>query len=67
MSAGLVKLPMYGLHVWLPKAHVEAPVGGSLLLAGTLLKLGGYQIYRVKVEAPMAFRELDGLLLCVSV
>ena len=43
----LVKLPIYVLHVWLPKAHVEAPVGGSMFLAGVLLKLGPYGIIRL--------------------
>ena len=50
MMPGLFKIPVWPFHVWLPKAHVEAPLGGSLLLAGILLKLGAYQIYLFKKQ-----------------
>jgi len=47
--AFLVKLPVYIGHLWLPRAHVEAPVAGSMILAGVLLKLGGYGLGRVNI------------------
>nr|AFI23547.1 NADH dehydrogenase subunit 4 [Peloridora minuta] len=45
--AFLVSIPLFGFHIWLLKAHVEAPVSGSMILAGVLLKLGGYGLMRV--------------------
>ncbi len=51
--AFLVKTPLYIVHLWLPKAHVEAPVAGSMILAGILLKLGSYGLFRLAHKFPL--------------
>nr|BBM34858.1 NADH dehydrogenase subunit 4 [Nectoliparis pelagicus] len=59
LMAFLVKMPLYGVHLWLPKAHVEAPVAGSMILAAVLLKLGGYGMMRMIVMLEPLTKELS--------
>src|SRR5213592_4083524 len=62
------KLPTWPLHTWLPDAHVEAPTGGSVILAGVLLKLGGYGLIRFNVQMlPTAAVDLYWLLALVGI
>lgn len=58
LTAFIVKLPLFSVHLWLPKAHVEAPVAGSIILAAILLKLGGYGLIRFI----LLFKEINHLL-----
>nr|YP_009743857.1 NADH dehydrogenase subunit 4 [Barbourion lemaii]QIE12608.1 NADH dehydrogenase subunit 4 [Barbourion lemaii] len=64
--AFLVKMPMYFVHLWLPKAHVEAPVSGSMILAGIMLKLGGYGLLRVLIFLQEINMKLNYIWLVVS-
>ncbi len=67
LAAFAVKVPMWPVHTWLPDAHVEAPTGGSVILAAIMLKMGGYGFLRFSLPVtPDASRELDWLLITLS-
>jgi NADH-quinone oxidoreductase subunit M len=67
LGAFAVKVPMWPVHTWLPDAHVEAPTGGSVILAAIMLKIGGYGFVRFSLPiVPDASRELDWVILTMS-
>jgi NADH-quinone oxidoreductase subunit M len=67
MAAFAVKVPMWPVHTWLPDAHVEAPTGGSVVLAAIMLKLGGYGFIRLSLPVvPDASHALAGFVITLS-
>jgi len=65
--AFIVKLPIFTLHLWLPKAHVEAPVAGSIVLAAILLKLGGYGHIRINKIITQPIFYLSYILIAIAI
>ncbi|NNF16515.1 MAG: NADH-quinone oxidoreductase subunit M [Gammaproteobacteria bacterium] len=67
LLAFAVKVPMWPVHTWLPDAHVEAPTGGSVILAAIMLKMGGYGFIRFSLPiTPDASAALDGFIIALS-
>nr|AHA52508.1 NADH dehydrogenase subunit 4 [Euurobracon breviterebrae] len=64
--AFFIKMPMYLTHLWLPKAHVEAPIMGSMILAGTMLKMGSYGIYRMMIICPLLYTNFSKYMIFIN-
>nr|YP_009728667.1 NADH dehydrogenase subunit 4 [Asobara japonica]QHR84923.1 NADH dehydrogenase subunit 4 [Asobara japonica] len=64
--AFFIKMPMYMLHLWLPKAHTEAPISGSMVLAGIMLKLGSYGLYRSMMIFPNMMTSMNIYMIIIS-
>nr|AML25948.1 NADH dehydrogenase subunit 4 [Staphylinidae sp. BMNH 1274220] len=62
----LIKMPMFFVHLWLPKAHVEAPVSGSMILAGVMLKLGGYGLMRLLDIFSSLYNSFNYIIITIS-
>nr|AZL93085.1 NADH dehydrogenase subunit 4 [Amblyjoppa sp. ZJUH_2016002] len=66
MMAFLIKMPLYLVHLWLPKAHVEAPLSGSMILAGVMLKLGSYGLMRLLLMLMDLMMNYNKFILMIS-